>query len=93
MSTPLHILLKADPCLKGDVEVTKLIFWYAYNFTGYLSCSIFLETDCFVDPKNVLRLFFLSKVLVTVVAQFWQTGKGDEWKVIWLVVQEAPDNS
>ena len=25
MSTPLHVLLKADPRLEGDVEVTKLI--------------------------------------------------------------------
>ena len=27
------------------------------------------------------RLFF--KVLATVVALFWQTGKGGEWQVIW----------
>ena len=37
MSTPLHVLLKADPRLEGDVEVTKLIVLCAYNLTGYLS--------------------------------------------------------
>ena len=77
MSTPLHVLLKADPCLKGDVEVTKLIFWCAYNLTGYLSCSIFLETDCFMDHQNVLTLaVFCLKFL----SQWLHSeGKGDEW--------------
>ena len=37
MSTPLHVLLKADQRLEGDVEVTKLIHLCAYNLTGYLS--------------------------------------------------------
>ena len=41
MSTPLHLLLKADPCLEGDIEVTKPIPWCAYNLISYLSCSIF----------------------------------------------------
>ena len=26
---------------------------------------------------------FFNKVLATMVALFWQTGKGDEWQVIW----------
>ena len=41
MSTPLHVLLKSDPSLEGDVEVTKLILQCACNLTRYLSCSIF----------------------------------------------------
>ena len=48
MSAPLHVLLKADRRLEGDVEVTKLILWYAYNFTGWLhGPPTFAKTDCF----------------------------------------------
>ena len=30
-----------------------------------------------------LDRLFLKEVLATVVALFWQTGKGGEWQVIW----------
>ena len=37
-----------------------------------------------MDHQHVLRLaVFLLKVLAIVVAQFWQTGNGGEWKGIW----------
>ena len=35
-STPLHVLLKADPRLEGDLQMTKLILPCAYNLTRYL---------------------------------------------------------
>ena len=38
MSTPIHVLLKADPCLEDNVEDDS---WCAYNLSRYLSCSIF----------------------------------------------------
>ena len=41
MSTPIHVLLKADPCLEDDVADDKADLWCAYNLTRYLSCSIF----------------------------------------------------
>ena len=37
-----------------------------------------------MDYKHVLRqAAFKNEVLATVVALFWQTGKGGEWQVIW----------
>ena len=30
-----------------------------------------------------LDMLFFLEVLATVVALFWQTGKGGEWQVIW----------
>ena len=63
--------------------MTKLILWCAYNLTRYLSCSIFLKRLAPWTTNMCLdRLFFLE-VLATVVALFWQTGKGGEWQVIW----------
>ena len=64
--------------------MTKLILWCAYNLTRYLSCSIFFRNGWLhLSPTCALdRLFFLE-VLATVVALFWQQGKGGEWQVIW----------
>ena len=37
-----------------------------------------------MDHQHVLRhAVFVKEVLATVVALFWQTGKGGEWQVIW----------
>ena len=33
------------------------------------------------------RLSFFKEVLATVVALFWQTGKGGEWQVIWCLMR------
>ena len=64
MSTPLHVLLKADPCLEGEVEVTKPILWCAYNLTGYLSCSIFQKWLApWTNNMCLDRLFFCLKFL------------------------------
>ena len=38
MSTPIHVLLKPDPCLEDNVADDP---WCAYNLSRYLSCSIF----------------------------------------------------
>ena len=43
-----------------------------------------LETAGTINHKQVLRqAVFVKEVLATVVALFWQTGKGGEWQVIW----------
>ena len=46
MSTSLHVLLKADPRLEGDVEVTNLIFWGAINHQHVLRLAVFVESSC-----------------------------------------------
>ena len=57
--------------------MTKLILRCAYNQISVL--QYFLEMAGSMDHQHVLR----QAVLATVVALFWQTGKGDEWQVIW----------
>ena len=73
MSTPIHVLLKADPCLKYNVADGP---WCAYNLSRYLSCSFFLETAGSMDHQHVLRqAVFVKEVLATAVALFWQTSR------------------
>jgi hypothetical protein len=47
----------------------------------------FFGTSGSMDYQHVLRqavfFFYKKKVLATVVALFWQTGKGGKWQVIW----------
>ena len=50
--------------------------WCAYNLQ-------YLETAGSRDHQHVLGQAFFLEVLATVVALFWQTGKGGEWLVIW----------
>ena len=57
--------------------MTKLILRCAYNQISVL--QYFLESAGSMDHQYVLR----QAVLATVVALFWQTGKIDEWQVIW----------
>ena len=79
MSTPLHALLKADPRLEGDVADDKAdpSVYLQLNHVSVL--QYFFETTGSMDHQHVLR----QAVLATVVALFWQTGKVDEWQVIW----------
>ena len=55
MSTPLHVLLKADPHLKGDVADDKADPSVCLQLNQY-----FLEMAGSMDHQHVLRLFFLS---------------------------------
>ena len=71
MSTPLHVLIKADPCLKGDVADNKADPSLCLQLKQiYVGRAPWTTTMC-LDS-----LFFLF--LATVVALFWQTGKGGE---------------
>ena len=79
MSTPLHVLLKADPRLEGDVADDKADPSVCLQLNQISVLQYFLETAGSMDHQHVLR----QAVLATVVALFWQTGKGDEWQVIW----------
>ena len=79
MSTPLHVLLKADPCLEGDVADDKADPSVCLQLNQISVLQYFLETAGSMDHQHVLR----QAVLATVVALFWQTGKIDEWQVIW----------
>ena len=62
--------------------MTKLVLQCANKLTRYLSCSIFLKRLAPWTINMSLDRLFLE-VLATVVALFWQTGKGGEWQVIW----------
>ena len=79
MSTPLHMLLKADPCLEGDVADDKADPSVCLQLNQISVLQYFFETAGSMDLQHVLR----QAVLATVVALFWQTGKVDEWQVIW----------
>ena len=82
MSTPLHVLLKADPLIEGDVADDKVDPSVCLQLDQIFILQYFLETACSMDYQYVLRqtVFF---ILATVVALFSQTGKGGEWQVIW----------
>ena len=63
MNTPIHVLLKADPCLEDIVADDP---WCAYNL------QYFLETAGSMEKQLVLRqAVFVIEVLATVVALFW----------------------
>ena len=73
--------LKLILVLKVMKQMTKLILWFAYNLTRYLSCSIFKKWLAPWTTNICLDRLFLE-VVVTGVALFWQTGKGGERQVI-----------
>ena len=79
MITILHVLLKADPRLEGDVADDKADPSVCLQLNQITVLQYFLETAGSMDHQHVLR----QAVLATVVALFWQTGKGGEWQVIW----------
>ena len=90
MSTPLHALLKADPCLKEDVADDNVNSLVCLQRNQIPILQYFLEAA--VDHKHVLRqAVFVKKFL----SQWWHVLANREgWRVAGdLVHQEAPDNS
>ena len=84
MSTPLHVLVLADPCLEYDVADDKANPLVCLQLNQISVLQYFLETAGSMDHQHVLRqAVFFQEVLATVVALFWQTGKGGQWQVIW----------
>ena len=83
MSTPLHGLPKAGACLEGDVANDKAdpLVWLQLHQLSVL--QYFLETAGSIYHQHVLRQAVFLEVLATVVALFWQTGKGGKWQVGW----------
>ena len=55
MSTPLYVLLKADPCLEGDVADGKADPSVCLQFNQISVLQYFLEMAGFKDHQNVLR--------------------------------------
>ena len=84
MSNSLHVLLKTDPRLEGDVADDKADPLACLQLNQISVLQYFLEPAGSIDHQHVLRqaVFFLE-VLSTVVALFWQTVKGGKWEVIW----------
>ena len=92
MSTPLHVLLKADPCLEGDVADDKADPSVCLQLNQISVLQYFFETACSMFHQHVLRqaVFFRSSCHsgCTVLAN------REEWRVAGdLMPQEAPDNS
>ena len=91
MTTPLEVLLKEDPCLKGDVSDDKAgpLVCQQLNQISVLQC--FVKTAGSMDHQHVLRqaVFFSScHSTCTVLAN------REGWRVAGdLVPQEAPDHS
>ena len=65
MSTPLHVLLKADPRLEGDVADDKADPSVCLQLNQISVLQYFLETAGSMDHQHVLRQagFFLKKFL------------------------------
>ena len=91
MSTPLHVLLKADPRLEGHVADDKADPSVCLQLNRISVLQYFLETAGFMDHQHVPRQTFylgLCHSGCTVLAN------RERWRVAGdLVPQEAPDNS
>ena len=61
MSTPLHVFLKADPRLEGDVADDKADLLVCLQINQISVLHYFLETAGWTT--NIGRLFFLKKFL------------------------------
>ena len=83
MSTPLHVLLKADPRLEGDVADDKADPSVCIQLYHISVLQYFFETAGSMDHQHVLRQAVFLEVLATGVALFWQKGKGGQWQVSW----------
>ena len=55
MSTPLNVLLKADPCLEYDVADDKADPLVCLQLNQISVLQYFLETTGSMDHKHVLR--------------------------------------
>ena len=72
MSTPIHLLLKADPRLEDDVADDKADPLVCLQLNQISVLQYFLETAGSMDHQHVLRqAVFVKEVLATVVALFW----------------------
>ena len=76
MSTLFHVLLKADPCLQGDVADDKADPLLCLQLNQIYVLQYFLEPAGSIDHQHVLRQAVFFLLFATVVALFWQTGKG-----------------
>ena len=66
MSTPIHVLLKADPRLEGDVADDKADPSVCLQLNQISVLQYFLETAGSMDHQHVLRqAVFLKEVLAT----------------------------
>ena len=84
MSTPNHLLLRADPRLEDDVADDKAYSFECLQLNQISVLQYFLEMASSMDYQYVFRqAVFLKEVLARVVTLFWQTGKGGEWQVNW----------
>ena len=83
MSTPIHVLLKANPCLENDVADDKTDPLVCLQLNQISVLQYFLEMSGSMTTNMCLdRLFFFKEVSATVVTMLWQTGKAGEWQVI-----------
>ena len=55
MSTPLHVLLKADPRLEGNVADDKADPLVCLQLNQISVLHYFFETACSMDHQHVLR--------------------------------------
>ena len=80
IKTSLHVLLKDDSCLQGNVADYKADH-SACNQLGQVSVlQLFLGMAGFMDHQHVFRKAGLSwKVLAALVLLFWQTAHGGKW--------------
>ena len=83
MSTPLHVILKADPRLEGDVVDAKAYPSVCVQLHQISVLQYILETAGSMAHQHVHRQAVFLEVLATGVALFWQTGKGGKWQVSW----------
>ena len=92
MSTPLHVLLKADPCLEGDVADDKADPSVGLQLNQISVLQYFAEMAGSMDHQHLIRLCFFFLISChrgcTVLAnrKGWQVA-GDR------LPQEAPVNS
>ena len=60
MSTPLHVLLKADPCLEGDVEDGEAVPSVCHQFGQVSVVQYFEGTAGTMDHQYMFRQAGLS---------------------------------
>ena len=60
MSTPLHVLIKADPSLEGDVADDKADPYACHQFGQVSLLHYFQGTACSMDHQRVFRKAGLS---------------------------------
>ena len=77
MSTPLHVLLKADPRLEGDVADDKADPLVCLQLNQISVLKYFLETAGSMDQQHVLT----QAVLLKKFLQQWLHCSGNQGRV------------